>query len=235
MNIDAKGLPSKRFVLFYPENFFDKTVNEDFIQKTMQLALERDDWRVGNANLFEQDRFLGKNPFEFTIASDKKKKNTFVQKMRLAKYTSNDVDNDMFEYITTALEKKAEKEYANSNTHLCILCIEELTSWVLDEYFESWTFFVYDRRKEYFDTIKADYIENGIFKNIFIIFPDIFAKWWVWDVLTGYKASVQLSTEDLLSNQFPFWIDNELYEELLKLAETRERLLPKLTNREIEV
>ena len=76
MNIDAKGLPSKRFVLFYPENFFDKTVNEDFIQKTMQLALQRDDWRVGNANLFEQDRFLGKNPFEFTIASDEKKKNT---------------------------------------------------------------------------------------------------------------------------------------------------------------
>ena len=216
MNIDAEGRPSKRFVLFYPENFFDKATNEDFIQKIMQRALQRDDWRVGNADLFEQDRFCGKTPFEFTIASDKKKKNTFVQKMRLAKYTSNDVDNDMFEYITTALEKKAEKEYANSNTHLCILCIEELTSWVFDEYFESWTFFVCDRRKEYFDTIKADYIENGIFKNIFIIFPDIFAKWWVWDVRTDNKVAICLSENDILSQKIPFALEESVFHEIIK-------------------
>ena len=61
------------------------------------------------------------------------------------------------------------------------------------------------------------------------------AKWWVWDVLTGYKASVQLSTADLLSKQFPFWINNEAYEKLLKLAEAPNCLLPKLMNGEIEV
>ncbi len=216
MSIDAEGRPSKRLVLFYPENFFDKVVNEDFIQKIMQRALQRDDWRIGNADLLEQDRFCGKTPFEFTIASDNKKKNTFVQKMRFAKYTSKDVENDMFGYITTALKKKAEKEYANSNTHLCVLCIEELTSWVLDEYFASWTFFVHDRRKEYFDTIKADYIESGIFKNIFIIFPDIFATWWVWDVSTDNKVAICLSEDDILSQKIPFVLEEGAFHKIIK-------------------
>ena len=224
MNIDAEGRSSKCFVLFYPENFFDKTVNEDFIQKTMQLALERDDWRVGNANLFEQDRFLGKNPFEFTIASDEKKKNTFVQKMRLARYTSKDIENDMFEYITTALKKKAKKEYKDSNTYLCILCIQELTSWVLDEYFASWTFFAHDRRREYFDTIKADYIEPGIFKNIFIIFPDIFAKWWVWDVRTDNKVAICLSENDILSQKIPFALEEKIFNEIIKGSNSKDYL-----------
>jgi hypothetical protein len=224
VNFDAEGRPYMRIVNFYPENFFDKTVNESFIQKIMQKALQREDWGDGNSDRFEQDRLCGNVPFEFTIASDKRKKNTFVQKMQLGKYASEDVESDMFEYISTALEKKADKKYSHPNTHLSILCIEELTSWIFEEYDAFAAFAVYDRREEYFEEIKAKYLESGIFKNIFIIFPDIFAKWWVWDVKTNNKVSIRLSENDILSKEVPFVLEKNIYDQIIEKDKKKQLL-----------
>ena len=218
-----------------PKNFLRKSVNEPFIQQIMRIALGRTNWAPGNADNFEPDYFCDGVPFEFTIASNRKKKGNYIQKFCSGTYTSEDMEQDIFQYIRESIQQKLEKQYSVPNVHLCVLCLMDLTYWVLDEY-ESVAHNLLDHtRAAFFYWIKKQCIDSRKFNNVFVIFPDMAAKWWVWDVLTGYKASVQLSTEDLLSNQFPFWIDNELYEELLKLAETRERLLPKLTNREIEV
>lgn len=222
MTLEKDGRPYIDIVNFYPDNFFDKHINEEFIQNVMRIALQIDDWREGNANYFEQDRLCGTVPFEFTIASDSRRKNTFVQKMKTGKYVSEDIDKDMFEYISTALDKKAQKEYSKPNTHLSILCIEELTSWVFDEYGVVSTIFVHDRREEFFSKIKMKYIESGIFNNIFIIFPDIFAKWWVWDVKTNKKVSIQLLENDILSEKIPFVMEKSAYNEIISKARAKE-------------
>jgi hypothetical protein len=145
--------------------------------------------------------------------------------MQLGKYASEDVESDMFEYISTALEKKADKKYSLPNTHLSILCIEELTSWVFEEYDSFAAFVVYDRREEYFEEIKDKYIESSVFKNIFIIFPDIFAKWWVWDVKTNNKVSIRLSENDILSKEVPFVLEKDIYDQITEKDKKKRQLL----------
>ena len=220
---------------FLPKNFLNKSVNEPFIQKIMRIALGRTNWVPGNADNFEPDYFCDGVPFEFTIASNRKKKGNYIQKFCSGTYTSEDMEQDIFQYIRESIQQKLEKQYSVPNVHLCVLCLMDLTYWVLDEY-GSVTHDLLDyTRAAFFAWIKKQCIDTKKFNNIFVIFPDMAAKWWVWDVLTGYKASVQLSTEDLLSKQFPFWMNNDAYEELLKLAEACDHQLPELMNEEIEV
>ena len=61
-------------------------------------------------------------------------------------------------------------------------------------------------RREFFDEIKQTYITTKIFANIFILFPDCQAKWWIWDVGTDHRASVQLDERSLASGEYPYCI-----------------------------
>ena len=212
--------PSVVVSAFLPKNFLRKTVNEPFIQKTMGVALGRTNWTPGNADNFEPDCFCDGVPFEFTIASNRKKKGNYIQKFCSGTYTSEDMEQDIFQYIRESIQQKLEKQYSVPNVHLCVLCLMDLTHWVLDEYGSVTHDLLDHTRATFFEWIKKQCIDTKKFNNVFVIFPDMAAKWWVWDVLTGYKASVQLSTEDLLSKQYPFWMNNEAYEELLRLAES---------------
>lgn len=200
---------------FFPQNFFHKSVNEPFVQQIMSIVLERDSWTSGNPDLLEPDYFCDGIPFEFTIASDKKQKNNFIQKYRVGRYTSEDMETDVLEYIETALRSKAQKKYAVSNVHLCVLCLIDRTSWVLDEY-GSVTYPLFDgKRAAFFAGIKSRYINSKIFQNIFLIFPDMSAKWWVWDVLTNKRSSVQLSPSHLMSKKVPFIIEQHVFDEMV--------------------
>ena len=208
--------PSVVVTAFLPENFLNKSVNEPFIQRIMQIVLGRSNWVPGNANCFEPDYFCDGIPFEFTIASDRKNKGNYIQKFVSGRYTTEDMEQDIFQYIRQSVQKKLEKQYSVPNVHLCVLCLMDLTYWVLDEY-GSVTHCVLDyTREEFFEWIKGECIDTKKFNNVFVIFPDMAAKWWVWDVKTGYKASVQLSTENILSKKYPFWINNDAYEKLLR-------------------
>lgn len=210
------GRPYTEIYCFFPKNFFHKSVNEPFIQQIMSIVLERKNWTSGNPDLLEPDYFCDGVPFEFTIASDKKKKNNFVQKYRVGQYTSEDVETDILEYIEAALKSKAQKKYSVPNVHLCVLCLIDGTSWVLDKY-GSLTYHLLDRRRErFFSEIKSRYINSKIFKNIFLIFPDMSAKWWVWDILTNTRASVQISPSQIMSKKTPFILEQNIFDELTK-------------------
>ena len=50
------------------------------------------------------------------------------------------------------------------------------------------------------------------------VLVDMFATWWIWDVLTDHKANIRLSEADILSGQYPFWLNQQSYEELMKLS-----------------
>lgn len=200
---------------FLPANFFSKSVNEPFIQQIMRIALGHENWLPGNADNFEPDYFCDGVPFEFTIASDRKKKGNYIQKLRSGTYTSEDMEQDVIQYIRESIQQKLGKKYSVSNVHLCVLCLIDLTYWVSDEYGSETHDLLDHTRTSFFEWIKERCIDTEQFSNVFVIFPDAAAKWWVWDVKTGHKASVQLSAESILSQKVPFWLTREVYEDLI--------------------
>lgn len=189
---------------FLPHNFFSKEKNEPFIKEIMSAVLKDTVWIPGNPDNFETDYFCDGIPFEFTLASDSKRKNNFIQRVQRGTYSSEDVEKDAIAYIRERIADKAAKKYSVSNVHLCVLCLLDMFNWVSDEY-GSITHTLTDwRRKQFFDEIKSDYIDTGIFNNIFIIFPDVCAKWWVWDLRSNHKASIQLSDSEINSGKYPY-------------------------------
>lgn len=214
MGILEDGRPYRDIYCYFPKSFFHKSVNEPFVQQIMSIVLERKNWTPGNPDLLEPDYFCDGIPFEFTIASDKKRKNNFIQKYRVGQYTSGDMEADIFRYIEAALISKAHKKYSVSNVHLCVLCLIDATTWVLDEY-GSLTYPIFDARREsFFSEIKSQYIDSKTFQNIFLIFPDMTAKWWVWDVLTNKRACVQLSLRQIMSKKVPFVLEQNVFDKL---------------------
>lgn len=189
---------------FLPHNFFSKEKNEPFIKEIMSVVLKDTVWIPGNPDIFEPDYFCDGIPFEFTLASDSKRKNNFIQRVQRGTYSSEDVEKEAIAYIRERIADKAAKKYSVSNVHLCVLCLLDMFNWVSDEY-GSITHTLTDwRRKQFFDEIKSDYIDTGIFNNIFIIFPDVCAKWWVWDLRSNHKASIQLSDSEINSGKYPY-------------------------------
>lgn len=208
--------PEYDMVAFLPENFLHKSVNEPFIQEIMSAVLGRTEWKPGNPDKFEPDYFCDGVPFEFTIASDRKKKKNYIQRFRSATYESEDIEDDIIQYIQASVQQKLSKQYAVPNVHLCVLCLMDLTDWVSDEY-GSITHHLTDHiREEFFLWIKQQCIDTGKFNNVFVIFPDMFAKWWVWDVSTDHKANIKLSKQDLMSFRYPFWMMKKDFERLQK-------------------
>ena len=62
---------------------------------------------------------------------------------------------------------------------------------------------------------KGDYHPYLANVNIFLIFPDMSAKWWVWDVLTNKRSSVQLSPSQIIRKKAPFIIEQHIFDELI--------------------
>lgn len=200
------------FISYYPKDFYHKSVNEPFIQKIMASAFPGTEWVNGNPNNFEPDYFCNGVPFEFTIASDSKKRNNLIQKLLWKKYSTEDVEQDVISYIQERIQDKASKRYSVNNVHLCVLCLLDLSDWVSD-YYGSYTHELGDyRRKQFFADLRDKYINTGVFNNIFIIFPDLGATWWVYDVLTEKRSCYSLTDEEILSGTMPYSALKELYE-----------------------
>lgn len=191
---------------YLPPDFLNKTKNEPFIQKLMSVIFSGTTWIPGNPDNHDPDYFCNGTPFEFTIASDSKKKNNFIQRIQRHTYSTENVNKDFFCYIRERIADKATKKYSVPNVHLCVLCLLDLTDWVLDKY-GSVTHGLADwPRQEFFEEIRTAYITTGTFSNIFIVFPDMFAKWWIWDVSTDRKSSIQFDDSVLESGEYPYCI-----------------------------
>ena len=170
---------------FFPENFFSKDVNEPFIKEMLETILPKGVWRKGNPNIYEPDYFYNNIPFEFTIASDKH----FIENLRFKSYETQNQEDDVFKYIETSIKKKVKKKYSTDNVHLCILCLLDMTSWILEDCSQGAFLLVINRKNDFFSLLKEKYISTGKFSNIFLLFPDMFGSWWVLDVVTAKKKS----------------------------------------------
>ena len=218
MNQEIKA-PEYEVLTFLPQDFFNKNVNEEFIKLVMSSIFSEGEWVKGIANNKEPDYLYNSIPFEFTLASDKcnnKNKDNFIKKMKDGEYTSENVEKDAFCYIEEQIKDKTTKEYSLENVHLCILCLLDRFNWVSDEY-GSWTHFITDYQRElFFKYIKESYIDTKTFNNIFLIFPDIFANWWVWDVKSNTKAKLQVEPFMMEAMKYPYYIEKRLYTQLVQ-------------------
>ena len=180
----------------------------------MASVLPSGEWVQGNPDRFEPDCFFNGTPFEFTIASDSKKKHNFIQQFFWSGYSSEDVEQDVFSYITERICDKTSKKYFVDNVHLCILCLLDLSNWVLDYYGSVSHVLVDYTRKQFFMKIRDKYIDVGVFSNVFIIFPDPCAKWWVYDVLTDSRSFYEITDADIKSGKVPFVMIKEIYDKI---------------------
>lgn len=217
MNSDIIS-PSFEILSFLPKNFFSKDVNEEFIKLIMKSVLGNGSWQKGKEELKEPDFIFNNIPLEFTLASDKCKKNNknnFINKLRTISYTTDNSEDDLIYYIQQQIESKSKKQYSLSNIHLCVLCLIEKFDWVSDQY-GSYAHFITDYKRElFFKDIKSKYIDTNVFSNIFIIFPDLGATWWVWDILSDNKVSLQVTPYMIESKEYPYFIEKRLYEKLV--------------------
>ncbi len=82
------------------------------------------EWRQGNLDVFEPDYFVDNIPFEFTLASDSKKKTNFIQKMMKGTYESVNIESDVFAYIEERIADKATRKYSvGGSLSLCIVFV----------------------------------------------------------------------------------------------------------------
>lgn len=218
MNQEIKA-PEFEVLSFLPKDFFNKKVNEEFIKLVMKSIFSDGEWLKGNENKQEPDYIYNGIPFEFTLASDKcsnKNKDNFIKRMKIGNYTSENVEKDAFYYIEEQIKDKKTKKYSLKNIHLCILCLLDRFDWVSDEY-GSLTHFITDYQREcFFKYIKETYIDTKRFNNIFLIFPDIFANWWVWDVKSNKKAKLQVEPFMMEAMKYPYFIEKRLYTQFVE-------------------
>lgn len=213
------NVPSYEIVSFYPKNFKSKSVNEPFIQKMMASVLPVGEWSSGDPDKFEPDYFYNGTPFEFTLASNSKRKNNFIQRYFGGRFFSEDVEQDVFSYIYERIQDKASRQYSVEGVHLCVLCLLDLSGWVSD-YYGSFAHDIVDwQRQEFFIKLRDEFIKTGLFANIFIIFPDPCVTWWVYDVLSEGRANRSLTDAEIKSGIIPFHMFKNYYEQFFPSEE----------------
>ncbi len=225
MNDEIKP-PVFEVLSFLPKDFFKKEVNEEFTLLVMKSVLGVDKWEKGNPNKNEPDYLFNGYPFEFTLASDKcknRKKDNFINRLRTVSYTSENVEDDIICYIEQQIEDKAKKQYSTPSVNLCVLCLVERFDWISDEY-GSYTHFMIDhKREQFFNKIKAKYIDAKRFNDIFLIFPDMTATWWLWSVSSNEKFSLQVTPQMIEREKYPYFIEKRLCQQLVKEGLLTER------------
>lgn len=197
---------------YFPENFAHKSVSEPFIAYIMSryLGIGIEMWKQGNPDKFEPDYAVDKEYYEFTLASDKGKRN-LIRRLQMATYSSTNIVKDAWDCIQTSLESKMKKHYSVSNVSVCILCLIDFNeAFIQNDGSMSTDLFVLFH-DQIFAELKQEYVDKGELCNIFILFPFSNETWWVMDVNERSVIPVRLSEAEIRSGQYPFFSKNMDY------------------------
>lgn len=172
------------FELSIPPHFFDsakaenhfESVSERIAKAFLKVVFNINDIVRGNPDLKEPDYIYGDQGYEVTFAINKSLIPQLKGVRDLDKSSTN-IEKALIVDITTAVNRKASKEYS-CKPNLVILAISTLPTWYSPIYFQEsdpicrlgWKVAT-ARRNKLFNELYQNYISTGKFCNIFIIQP----------------------------------------------------------------
>jgi hypothetical protein len=123
----------------------------------------------GDANKGEPDFIFNENDgLEVTFSSNRDgPKNSSIGRLH-TRYSIDSIQNDLIESITDSLKEKANKKYRGVNSITpFIISLDPFFGWYDTnlQFSSLWE----SKRDDFFTDLNKDYIQNGIFKNIYIL------------------------------------------------------------------
>ena len=171
-----------RYQLYLPPDFLNKEVNEAIIFHIMNLSQQYHTYRRGDPNRKEPDFIVDGQGLEVTFASFKYySAATFINDFCDGIYSVQDARSNHTQFIFNALDRKAKKNYSVQPVSLAILCMLELFDWV-DNCGILPTKLGKTEKTAALSAIKNDYLESGIFGNVYLLLPSLHREWFVYDV-----------------------------------------------------
>jgi hypothetical protein len=202
-------------VEFFPNRFFDHDVNEPFAKEILQTVFGGEGWRYGDPQKKEPDLFFGEISIELTLACDRNTTENYIRKIKAGDYTTEDAEAEQLRFIDESIFDKTTRIYSVDGVNLCVICTIAMQDWVSD-YYGSVTHFIVDwRRQQYFEDLRSKYINSGKFSNIYILFPDLCASWWLFDLKTESRKIICLTDEQINSGKYPYVMIKKCREKLI--------------------
>ena len=208
--------PTVDLICFLPDDFLNKKINEPFVKSVLCDVLDIDDWKAGDPNKYEPDYFCGNIPVEITIASNTKKRDNFIQSFKRAAYSTVDSDADIFCYIKESIEKKLRKQYSVPNVHLCVLVLIAKPSWLFSGISPETEDLMISPMESSVSWIREKCIDSNKFGDVYLIFPDMNARWWLFSIKNSCTGCKILSDKEILDGGFPFWMTKENYCKMIR-------------------
>lgn len=168
------------FTMTFPDNFFDKAVNEKF-NKTLVIrclgALEKD-VRDGDPQKYEPDLILSQNKgVEFTLASDSKKTENYIKSIKDHTLSVENIEKISIECIQKACKQKAEKHYVTDETILSIILTVPVFVWAAPSYSECKDLLPPTFLPGLLQEVNKNYIQNRVFDDVLIHMPGFAYDW----------------------------------------------------------
>ena len=188
-------LQSKNF-----NNFFNHKFNENFASTILKHVFGYSLCNHGN-DLNEPDLlFDGKEWFEIALICDSKKRNNLVQRIINGQFKSEDVEIDLLCMMQERIKDKSTKKYVNIHPNLCLICPVPMIEWIAP--ISNIDMLFYSTKQKFFDNLYSEYVERGLFNDIYIIVPNIDASWTLID-LKGKRACFKGKQDDI---NYPYYI-----------------------------
>ena len=183
-----------------PPHFFDsanesnnyESVSERISKQILTTILGGENIRRGDAEAFEPDYVSGDSGYEVTFAIE----NSLIPQLkgvRPLSFSNRNIEHELIKDITNAVNRKAAKKYS-CPTSVVVISIETLITWYTSFKSEENNFearilkLIYEKgylrnRNEFFKYLADEYIEKGMFKDIYILQPTHNGEFALYDIL----------------------------------------------------
>ncbi len=157
--------------LFLPPDFLKKEINEQIVFDMLKAAKG---YRTSRRGIPPEPDFIADGQgIEVTFASGADNKKTFIYDLCDGKFDPQGDQSRSVASIKNALQRKAAKFYSTKRTSLAILCMLEIFDWLAAEN---------ANRDELFGHIQKEYLEAGVFENVYLLIPSLEQEWFVYDL-----------------------------------------------------
>lgn len=172
--------------LYFPRDFFgnrtkkDKNVTpcEALMEKIISFHLASEVER-GDANKKEPDFKIGEEWVEIRYSEQKAQ----YHMIKDGSYQSNRTPQLFMDEVRHAIEDKAKKVYSVKNVSVGILSLTDAYLFSFGESDNRFLDCILKQRDDFFESLIADYIDSGVFKNIYIVTIGYNRKFIVFDLM----------------------------------------------------